>query len=49
MVWEVLGITKLCCQVRWVFVEVLAGGEAEASPLEIGEGAPLDLERVSPG
>ena len=27
--WEVLGRTKWCCQVRWVFVEVLAGGEAE--------------------
>ena len=25
-------------------VEFLAGGEAEASPLEIGEGAPLELE-----
>ena len=44
MGWEVLGITKWCCQVRWVFEEVLAGGEAEASPLEIGEGAPLELE-----
>ena len=44
VVWEVLGIMKWCCQVRWVAVELLAGGEAEASPLEINEGAPLDLE-----
>ena len=27
---------KWCCQVRWVAVELLAGGEAEASPLEGG-------------
>ena len=42
--WEVLGIMKWCCQVRWVAVELLSGGEAEAPPLEIGEGAPLELE-----
>ena len=42
--WEVLGIMKWCWQVRWVAVELLAGGEAEASPLEIGKGAPLELE-----
>ena len=42
--WEVLGIMKWCYQVRWVVVEVLAGGEAEESPLEIGTGAPLELE-----
>ena len=43
--WEVLGIMKWCWQVRWVAVELLAGGGAtEASPLEIGEGAPLKLE-----
>ena len=24
--WEVLGIMKWCCQVRWVAVELLAGG-----------------------
>ena len=35
---------KWCCQVRWVAVDFLAGGEAEASPLEIGEGAPLEPE-----
>ena len=35
---------KWCCQVRWVAAELLDGGEAEASPLEIGEGAPLELE-----
>ena len=35
---------KWCCQVRWVAVELLAGWEAEASPSEIGKGAPLDLE-----
>ena len=35
---------KWCFQVRWVAVELLAGGEAEASPLKIGEGAPLELE-----
>ena len=26
--WEVLGIMKWCFQVRWVAVELLAGGEA---------------------
>ena len=44
MGWEVLGIMKWCCQVRCVAVELLAGGEAEASALDIGKGAPLDLE-----
>ena len=42
--WEVLGIMKWCCQVRWVAVELLSGGEAEAPTLEIGEGARLELE-----
>ena len=42
--WEVLGIMKWCCQVRWVAVELLGWGAAEASPLDIGEGAPLELE-----
>ena len=35
---------KWCCQVRWVAVELLAGGAAEASPLEIGMGSPLEME-----
>ena len=49
--WEVLGIMKWCYQVRWVAVELLAGREAEVSPLEIGEGAPLEREgeRVGAG
>ena len=42
--WEVLGIMKWCWQVRGVAVELLDWGAAEASPLEIGEGTPLDLE-----
>ena len=48
---EVLGIVKWWYQMRWVVVEVLSGGEAMASPLEIGEGAPLELagERVGAG
>ena len=29
---------------RWVFVKVLSGGGVMASPLEIGKGAPLELE-----
>ena len=41
---EVLGRVKWCYQMRWVFVKVLSGGGAMASPLEIGEGAPLELE-----
>ena len=40
---------KWCCQVRWVAVELLAGGEAEASLLEISKGAPLELEWVGVG
>ena len=41
---EVLGKVEWCYQMRWVFVKVLSGGGAMASPLEIGEGAPLELE-----
>ena len=41
---EVLVKVKWCYQRRWVFVKVLSGGEEMASPLEIGEGAPLELE-----
>ena len=44
VVWEVLGIIKWCCQVWWVAVDLLAGGEVEASPLEIGQGSPLELK-----
>ena len=41
---DVLGKVQLCYQMRWLFVNVLSGGGAMASPLEIGEGAPLELE-----
>ena len=42
--WEVRGILKWCWEVRGVAVELLGWGAAEASPLEIGEGAPLEGE-----
>ena len=42
--WEVWGILKWCWEVRGVAVELMGWGAAEASPLEIGEGAPLELE-----
>ena len=44
--WEVLGIMKWCWEVRGVAVEFMGWGAAEASPLEIGEGEPLELEGI---
>ena len=35
---------KWCWEVQGVAVELVGWGEAEAPSLEIGEGAPLELE-----
>ena len=44
VVLEVLGKCEWRYQMRWVFVKVLSGGGAMASPFGIGKGAPLELE-----
>ena len=40
----VRGIVRWCWVERGVAVELAGWGAAEASPLEIGEGAPLEVE-----
>ena len=42
--WEVRGILKWCWEVRRLAVKLVGMGAAEASPLEIVKGAPLERE-----